>query len=693
MYDPFHPQARHDEHHRVMEAAGQLWRKRHAILLWGIGCGVATALYMLACAKPYTAEGLVRIDADVSQQALAITLESEMDFIRARSTLMQALARLGPNVDVYRADSKLKARARDLLGFGSANIFSAEGPQLTIDRLKVPDRLLNQKLTLRIDPNAHYTLLDANGTLLYSDLLADAQATLAPEAQPVELNISAIHAPPGQQFTLVPHSPKDIVAQLQSQLSMATVGRKEHAGFIRLAFASENAEFSKRFLAALMETYVARAYEQRADSAGAAEARLAAQLNTIRLALEQAEAHREAFQQRAGTVDMTEQMRLSLEQLMQVEAQIRMVTAKQKELGAYYTAVHPAQQAVGDQLRYLTAERTQLQQAIDRLPETQRELLRISREVETYKQMYEITADKLTELRTTAASITGYASIVDRPELSAGSGVFHYLKTIFIGMVIGLILGSVAIYITSFSPLATLTSSAQLAMLSELSVLGTLRRVAPLVPGWRGYWQPRRQRILDEHRDTRPLRDYLSLMDNLAFAAHGAPNPVWMLTSIRPGNASAVIAANIATLSAKEDKTLLVDCSMREHGIHSCLNVHAVPGLSDVMVGKAVFDAAVQTLAPNLYFIPGGTATSYGAPLLHQQLFVDILTEFGKTFQRIVLYCPGMREDLTTSPLTAYAGAIALILSPGEKLARIQRFLHYFRAQAQVKGVILDGMR
>lgn len=692
MHDPFHPQARHDEHHRVMEAAAQLWRKRIVILLWGLGCALATALYMLACAKPYTAEGLLRLDADVSQHALAITLESEMDFIRARSTLLKAINRLGPSVDVYRADSKLKAQARDVLGFGSANIFSAEGAELTIDRLEVPDRLLNQKLTLRIEPDSHYSLFDASGKLLYSDVMPDAHTT--PEALPVKLSISSIHAEPGQSFTIIPNSSKDIIAQLQSQLTIDTVGRKEHAGFIRLRFASENAEFAKRFLSAVMETYVERAYAQRADSAREAGARLTAQLDTIRSALEKAEAAREHFQNRAGTVDMTEQMRLSLEQLMQVDNQIRTVTAKQKELGAYYTSAHPSQQAVNDQLRYLISERSRLQQSIDRLPETQRELLRITREVETYKQMFETTADKLTELRTTAASITGYATIVDHPELAMGSGLLHYLKTIFIGFLIGLVLGSVATYITSFSPLATLSSSGQLATLTELSVLGSLRRVAPTTQTWyMAYFKKRHQRMLDDHRDTRPLRDYIALIDNLAFAGHGAANPVLMLTSIRPGNAPAVIAANIAMLSARHEKTLLIDCSMREHGIHSCLRTHPTPGLSDVMVGKAVFDAAVQTLAPNLCFIPGGTATSYGGSLLHQQLFVDILSEFGKTFTRIVLYCPGMREDLNTSPLTTYAGMIALILGPGEKLVRIRRFLHYFDKRPNVKGVILDGLR
>ena len=691
MSDPFHPPVvLRDEGYDVMEWCGRFWQQRVQIALWGIAAAIITTMYALACTKPYVAGALLRIDSNSERQIEAATLESEMDFIRARSTFLRALDMLGPSVDVYRADSPLKSDLRQLAGMEHQNIFHATTPQFTIDTLLLPDRLLNQKLALCIEEGSHYTLRDANQTQIFSDVLgSDAAAA----AEPVTLQVSDITASPGQCFTVIPRSPKDIVGDLQSQLSMETIGRRDRSGFVRLTFASENAEFAKRFLSAVMQSYVNRAYEQRASGKTEAVKKLTDQLAATKQALETAESTRESFEQRTGVVDMTEQMQLALEALMQVETQIRNVTAKQKELGAFYTSAHPSQQSLDSQRRYLESERTRIEQGIDRLPDTERQLLHYTREVETYRQMYEQTSETLTELRNDAASISSYAAIIDMPEILPGSGLLHYVKIIGIGFFIGCMVGGVVRYTLLFSPLATVRIAGQVAAISDLAVLGRFTRVSSAATLWQGHTLRRMiPLVLGEERNTRTMRECAALMKNLSFASFAAPNPVIMIASTRATQASAAIAANVAIAHARLHRTLLIDCSMRERGIHTQLQYDASPGLSDVMVGRAVLDEAIKPLNENLFFLPGGTPTSYGAPLMHQKLFVDVLSEFGKNFRSIVLYYPGLRADQLNSPLMQYVASIACVIGAGEQLERLRRFLSLLSQRPNAKGVILDDL-
>lgn len=344
MTDPFHPSYLRDEQYSVMAFCARLWARRFVIACWGTFVASVVALYMIVFASPYKAESLVRIDSDVLGRGKEINIDAEVDFIRSRSIFLLALNSLGPDVDVIERGQQPAEEVVAKIG-GGANVFTSSQPGLVVDKLQVPDRLLNQKLTLRIEKNKHYTLFDPENNLLYSDMMdtekpgAAKRSRASPppvQSQPVQLYISELKASPGQFFTLIPRSPKNYLAKLQEQLNIETIGRRGVSGFIRLTFASDDQVFAKRFLNAVVDTYVKRTYDISAQGKVQALERVETQLKETKELLEKAEMAMRDFQIASNTIDMTAETQLALQQVIEVENQIRTIHAKQKELSVYY---------------------------------------------------------------------------------------------------------------------------------------------------------------------------------------------------------------------------------------------------------------------------------------------------------------------------------------------------------------------
>ncbi len=695
MDDLSHTQPRdHAEEYNVMDFFARLWKRSRTVFACGLFFAWITAIYLLIFIKPYTAEALIRLDAELSPKGEEARVSSEIDFIRSRSMFLMTLDAMGPSVDIIATESPLKSMLRKALGRPQMHIFSSAQPGLHITKLQVPERFLNQSLALKIEAKNHYSLFDANDRLIFSDVLpADDPGFTQPGTalQPIQLQITDIHVPEGSRFTLIPRSPKNLIASLQRQLKAQAVSRSENARFMHLSFSGDNAAFTKRFLNTLVNTYLKRAYEFSAQGKLRALDNMAGQLKTLKAKLETAESNLKDFQQQSGMMDITAEMQFALQQVMDLETQIRTIKAKQRELAAYYTPAHPSQLALSEQLQFLSGDLAAKQAFIERLPETQRQLLQYMREVETYKQMYQLTSEKYTDLSNEAASITGYATLVDSPEIIPGSGLVFFVKNVIAGFVLGCIIGTVMVYVVYLSPFASLRVSSQISNLTSLPVLGTLARI----PTFSLRLSRKQKRImpliLGGQIDPNIFQDFFVLMKNLGFATFGAPNSVVMITG-NSGHAPAVVAANIASMYAKLNKTLLIDGSMLERGIHRYLQTPNEPGLSDVMIGKAQPDEAVRNLDKNLYFLPGGTATSYGPHLLMQGLFIDMLKEFGKTFRYIVLYYPTIRDEQINSDLMNYVGSIIPVISAGQKIERVRQSLATLQIRPNVKGIILDDV-
>lgn len=158
---------------------------------------------------------------------------------------------------------------------------------------------------------------------------------------------------------------------------------------------------------------------------------------------------------------------------------------------------------------------------------------------------------------------------------------------------------------------------------------------------------------------------YRVLRMNLKSSKKLGDGKVVVFTSASAGEGKSLTSFNLAYVCAEVgEKVLLIDADLhrpRQHKILSCENT---PGLSNVIVGEATFDQAVQkTSLPNLDFLPSGriaNSSIYG--LMDTDEMRNILVDARKRYDRVVLDSPPMIGVSDTAQLTRLADGVVMVV-------------------------------
>jgi capsular exopolysaccharide synthesis family protein len=118
-----------------------------------------------------------------------------------------------------------------------------------------------------------------------------------------------------------------------------------------------------------------------------------------------------------------------------------------------------------------------------------------------------------------------------------------------------------------------------------------------------------------------------------------------------PGEGKSTTASNMAIAFAQAgERTLLVDCDMREPVQHLVFEVHPHAGISDVLTGFAqIRDVVMPTDEPNLFLLPCGSIPANPSELLGSTRFAQLMQELTRKFERIIIDKPPDGDDTSTS--------------------------------------------
>ena len=115
-----------------------------------------------------------------------------------------------------------------------------------------------------------------------------------------------------------------------------------------------------------------------------------------------------------------------------------------------------------------------------------------------------------------------------------------------------------------------------------------------------------------------------------------------LICSPMPGDGKSTSASNLAIAFAQAgDRTLVLDCDLREPVQHLIFEVNGAVGLSDVINDAVKLKDAVQaTRINNLYVLPCGTQPNHPSELLGGKRFAQVIAMLSKSFDRIVIDSP-----------------------------------------------------
>ncbi|RQU81873.1 sugar transporter [Burkholderia cenocepacia] len=514
----------------------------------------------------------------------------------------------------------------------------------------------------------------------------------------VMLQVAGIEAAAGAQFVVKAGSKQVVLAELRKKLTIANRG-KDQSGVIGVSYESHDPVRAAAVLNAIADNYVRQNANRKAATAEKSLAFLSDQVPTVERRLRTAEDRLNAYQARHEIVDLTEQAKAMLTQSTAVQTSLFELEQKRLALASTLTPAHPELTAVDRQIAAARAQIGTVNDAIRRLPDAQRNIVRLRRDVTVQTEIYVGLLNSIQQLRVATASKIGNVRVIDRAIVPDEPVRPKPVLVTAIAALVGLVLGTCGV-IGRAVLFGGITDPAEIELDTGLNVMATIphsaaqRRLAQRAVAAQGHAP-----ILSLARPNEPAVEALhSLCTALRLQLLDWPegNRV-LITGPSAGVGKSFLSANVAALLGQSgQRVLLIDGDLRRGELAKRFGVRPDVGLSTVLRGGAtVDDAIVRDIAPNVDLLPAGPRTDRPVELLSSDRLAALLTQVGRDYSLVLLDAPPLLPVTDATVLAAHADTILLaarsgVTTTGELLESAKRIE---RVGARTTAVVFNDFR
>lgn len=677
-----------------------LLNHKYPIAIAVVAGGLLGALYSLSATPEYRADAMLEVETKQNQILTEINNmlnSAESPTSEAELELLQSRLVLGKTVDDLQLDQTVAPKYLPVFGRLVHNLRSDTEPELNIHTFTVDEEWRNKPFTLTAQNKKSYSVELPNGRVMEGKV-----------GQPLKINnqtvlqINQILADDGQRFTLTKHSRLNAIENIKQNLTVSSKGKT--SPIINLAYKGTEPEKITAILNSIADNYVSQNINRDVQVAASGLAFISEELPRLQSTLQEAENKLNEFRKKSGSLDIPVESKGALESLINIETQITNLRTEEAGLAELYTPEHPNYKAVLDKLGVLEKAKRKINQQIADLPNTQQEVIRLTRDVETNQNTYTQLLAKQQELNIMKASAQGNVWIVDyadKPEkpvaprktvitllsaLSAGvlAAAWYLLRSVIRhGLNKPEDIETLGLDVAAIIPL----SRAQQKHDAPANKLKNLSSSAPRS----GY-------LLSSEAPTDAAVEALrALRTNIYFSMNDAKNNLLMLTGPAPGSGKSFIAANLASVMAQSGKKiLLIDGDMRKGYLNEFFNADPEQGLSEILEGKLSPGQAVQeTLIPNLSFISHGTLPDNPSELLLDGRLNTLLGRARQRYDYVIIDTPPVLS-VTDANIIGQQAGITLMVARYGKTSAHELDLSVNRLQqsnVEVHGTILNGMK
>jgi tyrosine-protein kinase Etk/Wzc len=689
---------------------------------------LATPVYRadaLLQVEPRGGNLMTTIDMAMLQEQSGATAQTEI--LRSRMIMSQAAQQAGLDLVVRPQHfpligAAMVRRDSERPGWSEGSEYAWAGDTVLVDELLVEQALLGRELTLKVTSPDTYTLTSDADVLIGEGRVGQ---RLVSDAPYIELVVSRIDAPVNVEFTLIKRSDVQMIQYLQNRFSVAQRGRD--TGILELTLTGPDRAEVQRSLDAIADVYLIQNINRQAAEAESRLAFLEEQTPMIQVGLNEAENRLNEYRAQQDSVDLNFETRSMLERMVMLDAELNALQIQESELAQRFTPSHPNYRSLLDKRAQLQGERERLEQQVNALPETQRQVLRLNRDVEVSQQIYLQMLNATQELRIARAGTVGNVRILDRSLVGDNPIAPRTNPILVISLMAGLMLGLMVVLIrhmlhrgiTSVEELQALglqvyatipLSERQLKIFNRFSDVKNRRRLKNALGKSLGgklgksLTKANRARNNDENNGVLALIDpsdlaieaLRSLRTSLHFAMLEAPNNRLMLTGPSPAVGKSFISTNLAAICAQGgQRVLLVDADMRKGHIHRSFNGQSEQGLSDYLIGKITLEQLIRnTELEGLQYVARGTAPPNPSELLMTQRFAQFLEQMGEHYDLVIIDTPPALAVTDAAIVGKQAGSTLMITRFRENNPKeIERALQQLEAAGvNVKGSILNAI-
>lgn len=637
----------------------KVWAGKVTIAAAGV-VGLALAMVNVANTTPtFQADALLQLEERSGALALPSSMSALMDdaprsateieVLRSRLVLGRAVADLnldwsvgGQTVPVF---GTLLARynipfVTDLL----PTRFVRPGDRLELGQLSVPPAWINQGLDLTVGEAGTFTVTapdDSVWTGRTGELLSD-------EGSGFSLSVTEIDAAPGRRFILMQRDETGAITDLRNRMTVTERGRG--SGILEVRLTGPNPNQNIRSLNAIVQSYLLQNIARSAAEAQSSLDFIRGQLPQAEGNLRAAEDALNAFRQAEVTIDLSLETQAVLGQVTRIEGELTELQRREDELAQRFTPAHPTYRQLLDERARLEERLGELRSQVGTLPETQQQILNLTRDVELAQGIYTELLIRSQEVEVLRASTIGNVRVID--DAAAGRRAIAPRRAVIamLGLMMGLGLG-VAIVLARSWLRRGVQDPAEIERLG-LSLLGTVNynRQADN--------EARREDNMPLLAISQPtdltIEGLRSLRTSLHFGMLEAETPTLGITSSHPGAGKSFLAANFAVVTAQAgQRVCLIDADLRRGQLRRYFNVsRRQPGLAEVLAGDIAPEAAIVAgPVDGLSFLSTGRYPPNPSELLVRP-----------ELDRLIAWC-AERYDLTifdTAPVLAVTDPVAL---------------------------------
>jgi capsular exopolysaccharide family len=579
------------------------------------------------------------------------------------------------------------------------NSYAWGGERLQIQRLEVPESLVGETLTLEVaDPAGTYLIRGPEGEELVRGKVGETA-----QGGGVIVEVSELLGNSGTEFTVTKRRTLDAVTGLQGQLKVSEQGKD--SGILQVAYEHTNPALAEAIVQRVVEGYVRQNVERSSAEAAAQLQFVKEQLPTVRRQVEEAQEAMAKYQSSANSVDITMQTKGLLDQEVAVETAIQQLRLRQAEMDRSFTRDHPAYRALLSQIGELEARKASFRRQVGALPDTQQELLRLTRDVQVSNELYTALLNQAQQLDVARAGTVGNVRIVDPAVADTSNPVKPRKALVVLGAtLLGGFLAVAGVFLQRMlnpgiedpAVIEELGLPVYAAVpLSNSKVLPASKRDRKGVHHIRADGRQHLLAVADPaDLAVEALR---SLRTSLHFAMLEAKNNILTITGPRPGVGKTFVSANLAAVVAQAgQRVLVIDADLRKGTLHKLLGVDHKEGLSEVLVGKLDVGAAVREASglPNMHYMVRGEIPPNPSELLMHQRFGQVLGALSAQYDLVIIDTPPILAVTDAAIIASHAGSSLLVTRFGlnqakEILLAVKRFE---QNGVQVKGTIFNAV-
>ena len=692
---------------------GSLWDHKIFIALLTVILGLAGFVYATLSTPIYQADALVQVEkksgtipgADMAEMLggnQGSDTSTEIEILRSRLILGQVVDQTDLDVEVQPVSLPvigdwLRRKGISRPGFmeGSASVWAGES--LTIKELVASYESSTLEFLLESRGGGRFELMNTEGDVLGQG--REGQKLVIEEPW-LELTVAELNAPAGATFNIIKKSRLAATNGLKRRLQIQAQGKD--TGILSLVLQGPDARELVRSLDATTQVFLTQNIARQAAEAEKSLEFLEEQVPSVREQLTEAENRLNEYRLQSDSIDLSFETENALSSLVNIEASLNEMELQESELARRFTPNHPVYRSLLEKKEQLQREKERLEERTDDLPETQQQVLRLSRDVQVTQEIYVQLLNRMQELRLVRAGTVGNVRILD-DAVTQGQVAPRRNVIVAIAAMTGLLLAIVIVLLrAAFN--RGIVSPEQLEEL-DLPVYATV----PLSEE-----EKRREKKGSSARQRRrkgatkqgllatrnpadlSIEAIRGLRTSLHFAMMEGSDNRLVITGPSPGIGKSFMSANLAAVCAQAgQKVVVIDGDMRKGHVHEVFNQDSTNGLSDVLSGKLSFEQAVRTSdLDGLSWVSRGSAPPNPSELLMQARFTEFLDYLSQNFDLVIVDTPPILAVTDAAIIGKQCGTTLMVVRFGMNTPKEIQIAETRLANGGVilKGTILNAM-